>query len=44
MLLFGVSADIYQLDHDMMCVVVVNMMAKISSSTVGGGYSNDASA
>ena len=37
-----VSADTYQLDHDMMCVVVVNMMFKISYSTVGGGRSNDA--
>ena len=42
MLLLGVSADTYHLDHDMMCVVVVNVMAKISQSTVGGGYGNSA--
>ena len=43
MLLLGVNGDTYQLGHDMMCVVVVNVMAKISVSIVGGGGSNDAS-
>ena len=42
MLLLGVNADTYQLDHDMRCVVVVNMMAKISQSTVAGGRGNSA--
>ena len=35
-----VSADTQPLDHDMICVVVVNVMAKISFSTVGGGFWN----